>query len=256
MSMSNYAKAMTRMTNMMSSNTKFMSGLRSPEGKHLYPMKNGPRGFTNLLGSQVIYNKLVENGIKNLFLSNQRHIISPVDSFDQETNVKYITSHKKSATHSAVYYAKLTNRVGVSIVPYGEDLLHSISAIKYAKDKRIPLIVLSSNIKNKTLIQNITDNLVPITKWSYDIPCINAIPDVIDEAFRYSQFNMAGPIYLNIEKSISSGRFENNGKRFRFDHEYEPPNIEKIILDLNKKQRKKQNLDLNKKLKKNLNKAK
>ena len=80
MPMSNYAKTMTRMTNIMSSNTQLMSGIRSPEGKYLYPMKNGPRGFTNLLGSQVIYNKLVENGIKNLFLSNDSHIISPVVS--------------------------------------------------------------------------------------------------------------------------------------------------------------------------------
>ena len=216
----------------MISNPRIMSTLRSPEGKYLYPMKNGPRGFTNLLGSQVIYNKLVENGIKNLFLSNRHHIISPVDTFDQETSIRYITNHTKSATHSAVYYAKLTNRVGVSIIPYGEDLLNSISAIKYAKDKHIPLIVIASNIKNKTLIQNITEDLTPITKWSYDIPCVDAIPDVIDEAFRYSQFKAQGPIYLNIAKSISSGRFENNGKRFRFDHEYEPPNIERVSLNM------------------------
>jgi acetolactate synthase-1/2/3 large subunit len=181
------------------------------------------------LGGKVIYNKLVENEVKDVFLYTGGAITSLIDALYSDERIKYyMNAHERNAGHAAIAYAKSTGRVGVSIITSdsGHGLINSITALTNTTNNNIPFVLFSGNVALSTIGTNAvgkcsaTEITQPITKWSYCVKSVDELPDVVDEAFRFAQDGNPGAIHIDLPKCVTTDRFKNNGRRFRFDHKY------------------------------------
>ena len=232
MIMVNSLSTISRIASSMISKSKNVlpgSGIRSADGTLLYPMKNGPRGYNNILGGNVVYNKLIENEVKEVFLYTGGSITPLIDALYSDERIKYyMNAHELSAGYAAITYAKSTGRVGVSIITSdsGHGLINSITTLTNATNNNIPFVLFSGNVALSRIITNAfrkcsaTEITQPITKWSYCVKSVDELPDVVDEAFRFAQDGNPGAIHIDLPKCVTSDRFKNNGRRFRFDHKY------------------------------------
>ena len=114
----------------------------------------------NLTGSKLIYNKLLENNVKDVFMYSGGAIMPLIDCF-----------YKGS----------------------GPGLTNMVTSLTDATNDSTPMIVLSGQVPLKAMgtlaFQECpaTDITKSVTKWSYCVQDTSELGDVMDEAFRISQ---------------------------------------------------------------------
>ena len=147
-------------------------------------------------GSKLIYNNLIKNKVKDVFLYSGGAIMPLVDEFYFSQNKKinyYVMNHEQGLSHAATAYGKYTGKPGVSIVTSGPGVTNSISGLLDATNDSTPFILISGQVNQSAIGTNsfqecpAVEITRPITKWSYQITCIDEIDEVFDKAFYISQ---------------------------------------------------------------------
>lgn len=162
-----------------------------------------------LTGGQIIFNKLIQNNTKNVFMYSGGAIMGLIDCFyNQNTINYYINTHEQHLGHSATGYARSTGRPGVCIVTSGPGITNMITPMLDAQNDSCPLIVFSGNVAKQHMGTNAfqeapaVELTKPFTKWSYCVDNINELSDVVDEAFKISQNGKKGVVHLDLPKCI------------------------------------------------------
>ena len=104
------------------------------------------RKYHNLTGGQVIYQKLLEHQVKDVFLYTGGAVMPLIDAFYQGKINYYINTHEQSGGHAATGYAKSSGKPGISIVTSGPGLTNSITALTDATNDSTPMILFSGNV--------------------------------------------------------------------------------------------------------------
>ena len=162
-------------------------------------------------GGKVIFDKLVENNVTDIFLYSGGAIMPAVDSFYNNNKIKYyINTHEQSLGHSATAYAKSTGKPGICMVTSGPGLTNLITPITDANNDSTPLIVFSGNVPLKVMGTQAfqecpsTDITKPITKWSHCVKDVNTLPYVIDRAFDIATSGRPGAVHIDLPECITS----------------------------------------------------
>ncbi len=80
-------------------------------------------------GSQIIYKKLIQHNVKNVFLYSGGAVMSIIDQFYNNKHINYyINSNEQNGCNSAVGYAKSSNKTGVMITTSGPGLTKCITS--------------------------------------------------------------------------------------------------------------------------------
>lgn len=165
-------------------------------------------------GSQIIYNKLIEKNVKDVFLYTGGAIMSLIDKFYNSRDINYyLNTHEQSSGHSATGYAKSTGKPGICIMTSGPGVTNSITALTDATNDSTPLILFTGNVPLKHVGTNAfqecpaTDITRPVTKWSYLVDNVNDLSDVIDEAFRVSTSGKPGSVHIDLPKCVLNDYF-------------------------------------------------
>jgi acetolactate synthase I/II/III large subunit len=174
--------------------------------------------FNKLTGGQVIYKKLMEHKVKNVFLYTGGAIMPVIDTFYDGPINYYINTHEQFAGHAATAYAKSTGNLkpGISICTSGPGLTNSITALTDATNDSTPLILFSGNVPLDAIGTNAfqecpaTELTKPITKWSYMVKSTEELPQVVDEAFRISLDKKPGAVHIDLPKCITSAIYNYN----------------------------------------------
>ena len=87
------------------------------------------RNNHNITGSQIIYNKLLENDVKDVFMYSGGAIMPLIDCFYNNSINYYIPTNELSLGLSAVGYAKSTGNPGVCIVTSGPGLTNMLTSL-------------------------------------------------------------------------------------------------------------------------------
>lgn len=162
-------------------------------------------------GSQIIYNNLIKNKVKDVFLYSGGAIMPLIDEFyfPRENKINYfIMNHEQGLSHAATAYGKYTGKPGISIVTSGPGVTNSISGLLDATNDSTPFILISGQVNQNAIGTNAFQECPaveitrPITKWSYQISSIEEIDNVFDEAFYISQNKKKGGVHLDIPKNI------------------------------------------------------
>ena len=179
----------------------------------------------SLTGGQVIYKKLIEHNVKDVFLYTGGAIMPLIDAFYKGKINYYINTHEQSGGHAATGYAKSTGKPGMSIVTSGPGLTNSVTALTDATNDSTPFILFSGNVPLNAVWTNAfqecpsTEITKSITKWSYCVQNIQELPDVVDEAFRVSLDGKPGSVHIDLPKCITGGYYNNNDRtKFTFNN--------------------------------------
>lgn len=162
----------------------------------------------NYSGSEAVYNKLVEHGVKNVFLYSGGAIMPLVDHFYGGDINFYVNTHEQSGGHAATGYAKSTDRVGVAIVTSGPGLTNMITPLQDANSDSTPLIVLSGQVSTANMGSDAfqecpaTDITRSVTKWSYCVKDPSEIPYVMDNAFKIANNGKKGAVHIDLPKDV------------------------------------------------------
>lgn len=175
-------------------------------------------------GANILYNKLIEKKVTDVFLYSGGAIMPLVDCFYKGIINYYVNSHEQNCGHAATGYAKSTNKTGVCIVTSGPGLTNMITPMLDATNDSTPLIVFSGQVPLKSMGTNAfqecpaVDITKPITKWSYCIKDTNEIPYVIDEAFNIANNGKKGSVHIDLPKCILSNEYIYNNNNYKYNN--------------------------------------
>ena len=166
-----------------------------------------------ITGGQIIFNKLVKNNVKNVFMYSGGAIMGLIDCFYNQNKIKYfIHTHEQNLGHAATGYARSTGNPGICIVTSGPGITNMITPMLDAQNDSSPLIVFSGNVQLSAVGTNAfqeapaVDLTKHITKWSYCVKDTNQLDDVLNEAFIISQKGKKGVVHIDLPKCILSNK--------------------------------------------------
>ena len=167
-----------------------------------------------LSGAQIIYKKLLQHNVTDVFAYTGGAIMPLIDTLYKNSKINYyVNTHEQSATHAATGYAKSTGKPGICIMTSGPGVTNSITGLTDATNDSTPLILFTGNVQLSAIGTNAfqecpaTDITKPITKWSYMIDNINDVGDVVDEAFRVAISGKPGAVHIDIPKCVLMSKF-------------------------------------------------
>ena len=202
-----------------------------------------------LSGAQIIYNKLKEKNVKDVFLYSGGSIMPLIDCFYQGPINYYINSHEQNCGHAATGYAKSSNSIGVVITTSGPGITNMITPILDAQNDSTPLVVISGQVGLDVIGTDAfqeapaTEITKPITKWSYCIQKTEEIPEVMDYAFYLANNGKKGAVHLDLPKCVATCKVDidkleiekdiNNYNNYFIEDEYYYTNKDQMIIEEN-----------------------
>ena len=160
--------------------------------------------MTQVHGGRLVSKALARHGVTHLFTLCGGHIQAIYDGcIDDKIRVVDVR-HEQTAGHAADGYARVTGKPGVCAVTAGPGITDVVTAVANAQRAGIPMLVLGGagprSLADMGSLQDMNhlELMRPITKWSASVPSTDRIQEYIDAAFRVSQANIPGPVFLEM----------------------------------------------------------
>jgi acetolactate synthase-1/2/3 large subunit len=161
-----------------------------------------------MTGAKAIYNGLLNNKVKDVFMYSGGAIMSLIDLFKDKKINYYINNHEQNCGHAATAYAKSSNKPGVVIVTSGPGLTNMITPILDATNDSTPLVVFSGQVPIAAMgtlaFQECpaTEITRPCTKWSYCAADGDDLFELTNEAFRVATNGKKGSVHIDLPKCV------------------------------------------------------
>jgi len=196
---------------------------------HSNPTTQGA-GEQIMNGAHAFMQALIHEGVDTIFGYPGGAIMPVFDAlYDYSDKVNHIlTRHEQGATHAAQGYARVSGKVGVSLVTSGPAATNAITGIADALLDSTPLIVITGQVGTSLLgtdafqeidVVGITQ---PITKWSYQIRYAKDIAWAVARAFYIARSGRPGPVVLDFTKSAQNEKVNFDYKPCNFIRSYIP----------------------------------
>ena len=139
-------------------------------------------------GAEVIYEKLLNHNVNDVFLYSGGSVMPLVDQFYKGKINYYINTHEQNCGHAATGYAKSSNKMGVVISTSGPGITNLVTPMLDAQTDGVPLLVLSGQVGTDFIGTGAFQEAPaaeitrPVTKMSYCIKEVNQLPGMLDYA--------------------------------------------------------------------------
>ena len=139
-----------------------------------------------------------------------------------------LVRHEQGATHAAQGYARVSGKVGVTLVTSGPGATNTITGIADALMDSTPMVVIAGQVPSPLLgtdafqevdVIGITQ---PITKWAYQIRKPEEIAWAVSRAFYIASTGRPGPVVLDLAKDAQVGWVDYEYKKVDFVRSYQP----------------------------------
>ena len=192
----------------------------------------------NITGSDIVFKKLIEHNVSDVFMISGGSIMSVVDKFYNQSIVNhYVPTNEQSMVYAAKGYASYSNKPGVCIATSGPGVTNCVTGLLDAKNDGVPLVLISGQVALNKMgtgaFQECSakDITKPVTKWSYCVENINELPSVLDEAFKYSTMDRKGPVHIDIPKDILQSEYNNDYQYYcKYNFKYNKLNIDDMMI--------------------------
>lgn len=192
--------------------------------------KNDNQEQKLVTGAEALILSLMKEGVETIFGYPGGAIMPVYDAlYDHRDSIHHIlTRHEQGATHAAQGFARVSGKVGVSLVTSGPAATNAMTGIADALLDSTPLVVISGQVGTSLLgtdafqeidVVGITQ---PITKWSYQIRYAKDIPWAVARAFYIAKSGRPGPVVLDFAKSAQTEMIEFNYEPCTFIRSYIP----------------------------------
>ncbi|HHT23118.1 MAG TPA: biosynthetic-type acetolactate synthase large subunit [Bacteroidales bacterium] len=202
--------------------------------------KNDNQEQKLVTGAEALILSLMKEGVETIFGYPGGAIMPVYDAlYDHCDSIHHIlTRHEQGATHAAQGFARVSGKVGVSLVTSGPAATNAMTGIADALLDSTPLVVITGQVGTSLLgtdafqeidVVGITQ---PITKWSYQIRYAKDIPWAVARAFYIAKSGRPGPVVLDFAKSAQTEMVEFDYKPCSFIRSYIPyPKIKETQIE-------------------------
>lgn len=177
----------------------------------------------NMRVSDYIVKRLVQAGVKHVFMVTGRGLLYLSDALAANKEIKAVSTHHEQGAGFAAYaYAESQNGLGACFVSTGCASTNAITAVMCAWQDDVPLVVVSGQNKLKettyhthSLIRSygqqendIVSLVAPITKYATMVEKASDIGYIMDKAIYEAQSGRKGPVWIDVPLDIQSSRVE------------------------------------------------
>ena len=165
-------------------------------------------------GADIIYQSLIRNKVKDVFLYSGGSIMPTIDKFYNGSINYYVNTHEQNSGHSATGYAKMSNKTGVVISTSGPGATNLVTPLLDAQNDSVPLVAITGQVNLKNLGSDAfqeapsTQITKSFTKDSFMVRDTGELEDAIDYAFKLANNGKKGAVHIDIPKCVSTNIFE------------------------------------------------
>lgn len=191
-----------------------------------------------ITGSEILIQSLINEGVDTIFGYPGGAIMPVFDCiYDYKDKINHVlVRHEQGATHAAQGYARVSGKVGVTLVTSGPGATNTITGIADAMIDSTPLVVITGQVASTLLGSDafqeadVVGISQPVSKWAYQIRRPEDIQWAVARAFFIASTGRPGPVILDITKDAQFGKIgKKEYKKVSFIRSYQP------IPDLNPK---------------------
>ncbi|MDR2805975.1 MAG: biosynthetic-type acetolactate synthase large subunit [Dysgonamonadaceae bacterium] len=167
-----------------------------------------------LTGSEALLKALIHEGVDTIFGYPGGQAIPIYDAlYDYQDQLTHIlVRHEQGAAHAAQGYARVSGKVGVTLVTSGPGVANTITGIADAMMDSTPIVVIAGQVPASLLGTDAFQEVdvigvtQPITKWAYQVRNSDDIAWAVARAFYIASTGRPGPVVLDIAKNAQVGK--------------------------------------------------
>ena len=173
------------------------------------------------LVSDLIVDYLERRGVTELFGLCGHTVIGMLDALSRSKKLRYIgTRHEAIASTAADGYARVTHKASVVMCHLGPDLTNVITGVANASLDSIPMVVIAGDVPSYYFgrhphqeVQMHADGdqyklLEPVCKRCWRVDDVEALPNILDRAFRLAESGRPGPVLVDVPMDMFSREME------------------------------------------------
>ena len=136
---------------------------------------------------------------------------------DKKSFHHVLVRHEQGAVHAAQGYARVSGKVGVSIVTSGPGATNTLTGVADAMLDSTPLVVIAGQVGIGALGTDAFQEVdlvgvsQPISKWSYQIRHADDVAWAVSRAFYIARSGRPGPVVLDFPKNAQTHTCEWTG---------------------------------------------
>ncbi|OGW41058.1 MAG: hypothetical protein A2Y97_13280 [Nitrospirae bacterium RBG_13_39_12] len=176
--------------------------------------------------SDYIAQKLVEHGIKHVFMVTGGGAMHLNDSIGRNKKLKYICNHHEQACAIAAEgYARASGKLAVVVVTSGPGGTNTLTGVIGQWLDSVPVLYISGQVKFETTVEscreiglrqlgdqeiNIVDIIKPVTKFAVMVKNPIEIKMILEKAIYLAENGRPGPVWLDIPLDVQGALIDEN----------------------------------------------
>ncbi len=146
----------------------------------------------------------------------------------KETLHHVLVRHEQGAVHAAQGYARVSGKVGCTIVTSGPGAMNTVTGIADAMMDSTPIVVICGQVGAAMLGTDAFQEVdvigvtQPISKWAFQIRRAEDVAWAVSRAFFIARSGRPGPVVLDFAKNAQTGLTEYEPAKVDFIRSYKP----------------------------------
>ena len=139
-----------------------------------------------------------------------------------------LVRHEQAATHAAEGFARVSGKVGVTLVTSGPGVTNTLTGVADAMMDSTPIVVIAGQVGTAVLGSDAFQEVdlvsvaQPITKWTYQIRRAEDVAWAVSRAFFIASSGRPGPVVLDFTKNAQTDLVEYKPADVHFIRSYVP----------------------------------
>lgn len=161
-----------------------------------------------MTGAQWVVQALRAQGVKTVFGYPGGAIMPVYDALYDGGVEHLLCRHEQGAAMAAIGYARATGKVGVCIATSGPGATNLITGLADAMMDSVPVVAITGQVAAPLIGTDAFQEIdvlglsLACTKHSFLVESLEALPEVMAEAFAVAQAGRPGPVLVDIPKNI------------------------------------------------------
>ena len=192
------------------------------------------------LVSDLLVNYLERRNVTKLFGLCGHTVIGMLDALSRSEKIEYIgCRHEAIASTAADGYARVTNKASVVMCHLGPGITNVITGVANAQLDSIPMVVIAGDVPSFYFGRhahqelqlhedgNQYELLRPVVKRAWRIDDVEALPMIMDRAFRLAESGRPGPVLIDVPMDMFSREMDEElwERTYKESHETEKGGI-------------------------------
>lgn len=171
--------------------------------------------------SDLMVNYLERREVEYVFGLCGHTVIGFLDALSRSEKIRYISvRHEQIAATAADGYARVKHKAGVVLCHLGPGITNTVTGIANAAFDSIPLVVIAGDVPSyyfgKHPHQEVNmhadgsqyEILRPVVKRAWRVDDPEAMPEILDKAFRMAESGRPGPVLIDVPMDMFSREVE------------------------------------------------